>query len=214
MVVIDPRTINFGQLKQGQRGVVNVTIRERNRRPSVNGQIKSQVAWLTVDRSSFSGPSTVVKATADTAQINSTGKRLCQSPIHHGYTAYLYTCNRWQDRACAARNHTPTEQRILRCICGTNYIQMAAIKVCFTYTVATCQSRVLWRIGAGNNPDADNAEVPVITLGAVETGIYGDAAADAGAAVAGDTSRACWALSSGTAARAGRGVSRRRLLER
>lgn len=73
LVVVQPRTIDFGQLKSGQSGTVTITISGQNG-AHVNGQIIPPAAWITLDRTSFSGPSTLVRLTAETSRIAARGK--------------------------------------------------------------------------------------------------------------------------------------------
>ncbi|HKS71504.1 MAG TPA: hypothetical protein VJQ45_13855, partial [Ktedonobacterales bacterium] len=83
LVTVQPRTIDFGQLKSGQRGTVSITIRGQNG-ASVNGQIISPHPWITLDRQSFSGSSTLVRLTAETSRIAATGKQYSSLQIETG----------------------------------------------------------------------------------------------------------------------------------
>ncbi|HEX5441563.1 MAG TPA: serine/threonine-protein kinase, partial [Ktedonobacterales bacterium] len=83
LVTVQPRTIDFGQLKSGQRGTVSITIRGQNG-ASVNGQIISPHPWITLDRQSFSGSSTLVQLTAETSRIAATGKQYSSLQIVTG----------------------------------------------------------------------------------------------------------------------------------
>jgi serine/threonine protein kinase len=88
LVTVQPRTIDFGQLKSGQSGTVTITIRGQNG-ANVNGQIISPHAWVTLDRQSFSGPSTLVQLTAETARLATTGKQYSSLQIITG-TQHIY----------------------------------------------------------------------------------------------------------------------------
>jgi tRNA A-37 threonylcarbamoyl transferase component Bud32 len=83
LVTVQPRTIDFGQLKAGQRGTVTITIKGQNG-ASVNGQIIPPPVWVTVDRTSFSGPSTLVQLTAETAKLAAPGKQYSSLQIMAG----------------------------------------------------------------------------------------------------------------------------------
>jgi hypothetical protein len=83
LVTVQPRTIDFGQLKSGQRGTVSITIRGQNG-ASVNGQIISPHPWITLDRQSFSGSSTLVQLTAETSRIAAKGKQYSSLQIVTG----------------------------------------------------------------------------------------------------------------------------------
>lgn len=83
LVTVQPRTIDFGQLKSGQRGTVSITIRGQNG-ASVNGQIISPHPWITLDRQSFSGSSTLVQLTAETSKIAAKGKQYSSLQIVTG----------------------------------------------------------------------------------------------------------------------------------
>jgi serine/threonine protein kinase len=88
LVTVQPRTIDFGQLKSGQRGTVSITIRGQNG-VNVNGQIISPHPWITLDRQSFSGSSTLVQLTAETSRIAATGKQYSSLQIVTG-TQHIY----------------------------------------------------------------------------------------------------------------------------
>ncbi len=75
IVVVQPHTIDFGQLVAGQRGTQSFTISGQNNVP-VHGQIKTLSPWLTLDRTQFDGPSTLVQLTADTSKLAKTGKQV------------------------------------------------------------------------------------------------------------------------------------------
>jgi serine/threonine protein kinase len=83
LVTVQPRTIDFGQLKAGQRGTVTITISGQNG-ASVNGQIIPPPAWVTVDKKAFSGASTLVQLTAETARIAAPGKQYSSLQIVTG----------------------------------------------------------------------------------------------------------------------------------
>ena len=83
LVTVQPRTIDFGQLKSGQRGTVAITISGQNG-ASVNGQIIPPPAWVSVDKTAFSGPSTLVQLTAETARIAAPGKQYSSLQIVTG----------------------------------------------------------------------------------------------------------------------------------
>jgi serine/threonine protein kinase len=83
LVTVQPRTIDFGQLKAGQRGTVAITISGQNG-ASVNGQIIPPPAWITVDKTAFSGSSTLVTLTAETARIAAPGKQYSSLQIVTG----------------------------------------------------------------------------------------------------------------------------------
>lgn len=83
LVTVQPRTIDFGQLKSGQRGSVTITISGQHG-ASVNGQIIPPPNWITLDRTSFSGPSTLVQLTAETAKVGMTGKQYSSLQIFTG----------------------------------------------------------------------------------------------------------------------------------
>lgn len=88
LVTVQPRTIDFGQLKSGQHGTVSITINGKNGTP-VNGQIIPPPAWITVDRTSFGGTSTLVQLTADTTRVAGTGKQYSSLQIVTG-TQHIY----------------------------------------------------------------------------------------------------------------------------
>ncbi|HEU5347446.1 MAG TPA: serine/threonine-protein kinase [Ktedonobacterales bacterium] len=88
LVVVQPRTIDFGQLKAGQQGAVSITINGQNG-ASVNGQIIPPPTWITLDKTSFSGPSTLVQLTAETARIAGRGKQYSSLQIVTG-TQHIY----------------------------------------------------------------------------------------------------------------------------
>jgi serine/threonine protein kinase len=88
LVTVQPRTIDFGQLKSGQRGTLTITISGQNG-ASVNGQIIPPPAWITVDRASFSGTSTLVQLSAETTKIAAPGKQYSSLQIVTG-TQHIY----------------------------------------------------------------------------------------------------------------------------
>lgn len=88
LVTVQPRTIDFGQLKQGQRGAVTITISGQNG-VAVNGQLIPPPAWITLDRTSFNGASTLVQLTAETTRIAAPGKQYSSLQIITG-TQHIY----------------------------------------------------------------------------------------------------------------------------
>ena len=88
LVTVQPRTIDFGQLKQGQRGAVTITISGQNG-VSVNGQLIPPPSWITLDRTAFSGSSTLVQLTAETTKIAAPGKQYSSLQIITG-TQHIY----------------------------------------------------------------------------------------------------------------------------
>ena len=83
LVTVQPRTIDFGQLKSGQRGAVTITISGQNG-ANVNGQIIPPPAWIAVDKKAFSGASTLVQLTAETARLATPGKQYSSLQIITG----------------------------------------------------------------------------------------------------------------------------------
>ncbi|MGO8949221.1 MAG: protein kinase domain-containing protein, partial [Ktedonobacterales bacterium] len=75
VVVVQPHTIDFGQLVSGQRGTQSFTISGQGNVP-VQGQIKVLSPWLSLDRDRFSGPSTLVQLAAETSKLARTGKQV------------------------------------------------------------------------------------------------------------------------------------------
>lgn len=88
LVVVQPRTIDFGQLKSGQRGTVTITISGQNG-ANVNGQIIPPPTWITVDKTAFSGSSTLVQLTAETTRLAGPGKQYSSLQIITG-TQHIY----------------------------------------------------------------------------------------------------------------------------
>src|SRR5215469_2839316 len=75
IVVIQPQTIDFGALVAGQRGTQSFTIGGQGNVP-VRGKIKVLSPWLSLDRDSFDGPSTLVQVQAETSKIPKIGKQV------------------------------------------------------------------------------------------------------------------------------------------
>lgn len=69
---VQPRSVFFGRLVAGQRGVYAITISGQNG-ARVSGAIRSLTPWISVDHDRFDAPSTVVQLTAETGKIASTG---------------------------------------------------------------------------------------------------------------------------------------------
>lgn len=72
IVVVQPHSVDFGRLVQGQRGTVSITIGGQGG-ARVRGQIKSDAPWLTMDRDRFDGASTFVQLIAETRYAKKTG---------------------------------------------------------------------------------------------------------------------------------------------
>lgn len=74
VVVVQPHNVDFGRLVQGQRGSLAITISSQNGVP-IHGQIQPLAPWLSVDRTRFDGPSTLVQLGAETSAIGRPGKQ-------------------------------------------------------------------------------------------------------------------------------------------
>lgn len=83
LVVVQPRTVDFGTLMAGQRGTVTFTISGQNR-ASVKGTIAALDPWLQLDRTQFSGASTLVQIAAETSQMKGYGMKQGSLQIHSG----------------------------------------------------------------------------------------------------------------------------------
>jgi tRNA A-37 threonylcarbamoyl transferase component Bud32 len=83
VVVVQPRTVDFGTLTAGQRGTVTITISGQNG-ASVQGAISAFEPWLRVDRAQFSGGSTLVQIAAETSQMKGFGAKQSSLQIRSG----------------------------------------------------------------------------------------------------------------------------------
>jgi serine/threonine protein kinase len=83
LVVVQPRTVDFGTLTAGQRGTVTITISGQNN-GSVQGTISAFEPWLHLDRTQFSGASTLVQIAAETSQMKGYGKKQSSLQIRSG----------------------------------------------------------------------------------------------------------------------------------
>lgn len=88
LVVVQPRSVDFGQLVAGQRGTATVTISGQNG-AQVSGSIVLPPVWLRADRLTFSGKSTLVQLHAETSLLPTTGKHYANLQIKSG-TQHLY----------------------------------------------------------------------------------------------------------------------------
>jgi tRNA A-37 threonylcarbamoyl transferase component Bud32 len=71
-LVTQPREIQLGQLRAGQDGSASVTISRADNAP-INGTLKPLSPWLHLDRTSFSGASSLIQVTARTSEMHSAG---------------------------------------------------------------------------------------------------------------------------------------------
>ena len=86
IVVAHPRSVDYGLLMQGQRGVATLTISGQGG-GAVNGQVmvdKASAGWLTLDRATFNGASTLIQVNAETARISRTGSEVGMLQIISG----------------------------------------------------------------------------------------------------------------------------------
>jgi tRNA A-37 threonylcarbamoyl transferase component Bud32 len=83
LVVVQPRTVDFGTLTAGQRGTVTITISGQNS-ASVQGSISAFEPWLHLDRTQFSGASTLVQIAAETSQMKGSGTKQSSLQIRSG----------------------------------------------------------------------------------------------------------------------------------
>ncbi len=72
LVVVQPHALDFGRLVAGQRGTIAITIGGQGNIP-VHGQIAALSPWLSVDRTRFDGPSTVIQVHAETSKLTTIG---------------------------------------------------------------------------------------------------------------------------------------------
>lgn len=85
-ITVNPPQLDFGQLIQGQRGTLTITVGGLGNAP-VRGQITSLAPWVRVDKTAFDGVSTLVQVSAETSKIATTGPQLSSLQI---------TCDRQQ----------------------------------------------------------------------------------------------------------------------
>lgn len=71
-LVTQPREIQLGQLRAGQDGSASVTISRADNAP-INGTLNPLSPWLHLDKTSFSGASSLIQVTARTSEIHSAG---------------------------------------------------------------------------------------------------------------------------------------------
>jgi serine/threonine protein kinase len=72
VVTVTPRSLHFGRLVSGQRGMQTFLVNGQGG-ASVQGQINSLAPWLIVDRTSFNGTSVLVQVAAETSKISGMG---------------------------------------------------------------------------------------------------------------------------------------------
>ena len=88
VVIVSPHAVNFGQLVAGQRGVFTITLRGQNG-GSVAGKLTPLASWISLDRTQFSGVSTLVQVTAETSKISKPGIELATIQVSSG-SQFLY----------------------------------------------------------------------------------------------------------------------------
>ncbi|MDE3229256.1 MAG: protein kinase [Chloroflexota bacterium] len=82
-LTVQPREIDFGQLRAGQDGVATLTI-SGQAGAVARGTITASEPWLTVDKTQFNGASTLVTVTARTSQIRGAGPQRTAIEITSG----------------------------------------------------------------------------------------------------------------------------------
>ena len=85
-ITVNPPQLDFGQLIQGQRGTISITVGGQGN-ALVRGQITPLAPWVRVDKTAFDGVSTLVQVSAETNLIKTTGPQLSSLQI---------TCDRQQ----------------------------------------------------------------------------------------------------------------------
>ncbi len=86
VVVAHPRSVDFGLLTKGQRGVASLTISGQGG-GAVSGQVmvdQASANWLTLDRATFNGVSTLITINAETARISRLGAEVGMLQIISG----------------------------------------------------------------------------------------------------------------------------------
>jgi len=86
IVVAHPRSVDFGLLMKGQRGVASLTISGQGG-GAVSGQVmvdQASAGWLTLDRTTFNGGSTLIQVNAETARITRPGTEVGTLQISSG----------------------------------------------------------------------------------------------------------------------------------
>jgi predicted Ser/Thr protein kinase len=71
-LTVQPREIDMNQLRAGQDGAATLTISGPNGAP-VSGSLKPLAPWLHLDRTQFSGASSLIQVTARTSEMHGTG---------------------------------------------------------------------------------------------------------------------------------------------
>ena len=183
LVTVQPRTIDFGQLKQGQRGAVTITISGQNG-VSVNGQLIPPPSWITLDRQSFSGSSTLVQLTAETTKIAAKGKQYSSLQIVTG-AQHIYVPITAEIVRAPRATTRPAEQRILRHAsprrsgrqCAASQAKYAAPPLGRPLNLGFLGALLL-AIGLS----VDGAGAATVAVGAVGAGAAGRWPADAGVA--------------------------------
>ena len=113
LVVVQPHALDFGRLVAGQRGTIAITIGGQGNIP-VHGQIAALSPWLSVDRTRFDGPSTVIQVHAETSKLTTIGAQQSTLQITCDNQQLFVPVSTQVDAAPAAKQKTAAPQQSTR----------------------------------------------------------------------------------------------------
>src|SRR5258706_8235594 len=113
LVVVQPHALDFGRLVAGQRGTIAITIGGQGNVP-VHGQIAALSPWLSVDRTRFDGPSTVIQVHAETSKLTTIGAQQSTLQITCDNQQLFVPVSTQVDVAPAAKQKTAAPQQSTR----------------------------------------------------------------------------------------------------
>src|SRR5258706_12388128 len=113
LVVVQPHALDFGRLVAGQRGTIAITIGGQGNVP-VHGQIAALSPWLSVDRTRFDGPSTVIQVHAETSKLTTIGTQQSTLQITCDNQQLFVPVSTQVEGAPAAKQKTAAPQQSTR----------------------------------------------------------------------------------------------------